>query len=86
MGAVFHCQKTPGTLKCPHSCKVVTEYVMNLLLLLLLQVKYTQKRKKLHGINKWIEGKKIANLHTYMAILTNIKLDYSSANSIYYCT
>ena len=30
--------------------------------------------------------KKIANLHTYMAILTNIKLDYSSANSIYYCT
>ena len=32
------------------------------------------------------ENKQIANLHTYMAILTNIKLDYSSANSIYYCT
>ena len=29
--------------------------------------------------------KKIANLHPYMAILINIKLDYSSANSIYYC-
>ena len=26
--------------------------------------------------------KKKANLHTYMAILTNIKLDYSKANSI----
>ena len=32
------------------------------------------------------ENKQIANLHTYMAILKNIKLDYSSANSIYYCT
>ena len=30
--------------------------------------------------------KKIANLHTYMAIITNIKLDHSGANSIYYCT
>ena len=30
--------------------------------------------------------KKIANLHTHMAILPNIKLDYSSANSVYYCT
>ena len=26
--------------------------------------------------------KKIVNLHTYLVILTNIKLDYSSANSI----
>ena len=31
-------------------------------------------------------NKQIANLHTYMAILTTITLDYSSANSIYYCT
>ena len=61
----------------------------------LLQVKDIQKRKKLHRINKVIkrkqnkkkqENKQIANLHTYMTILTNIKLDYSSANSIYYCT
>ena len=29
------------------------------------------------------KNKQIANLLTYMAILTNIKLDYSSANSIY---
>ena len=43
-----------------------------------------KKEKNLHGINKWIKRKKIANLHTYMATLTNIKLDYSSANSIYY--
>ena len=48
---------------------------------------HTEKKKKLHRINKVIKRKKqIANLHTYMAILTNIKLDYSSANSIYYCT
>ena len=58
-----------------------------------MQVKDIQKRKK-NRINKVIkrkpkkkqENKQIANLHTYMAILTNIKLDYSSANSIYYCT
>ena len=38
-------------------------------------------------MNKEVKRKKIANLHTYTAILTNIKLDYSkSANSIYYCT
>ena len=37
-------------------------------------------------MNKVIKEKKVAKLHTYMAILTNIKLDYSSANSIYYCT
>ena len=49
---------------------------------------HTEKEKKLHRINKVIKRKKkrIANLHTYMAKLTNIKLDYSSANSIYYCT
>ena len=28
--AIFHCQKTPATVKCPHACKVVMEYVMNL--------------------------------------------------------
>ena len=37
-------------------------------------------------MNKVIKKKKIANLHTYTAILTNIKLDYSSANSTYYCS
>ena len=43
---------------------------------LLLQVKHTQKRKKkLHRMNKETKRKKIANLHTYTAILTNIKLD-----------
>ena len=47
---------------------------------------HTEKKKKLHRMNKEIKRKKIANLHTYTAILTNIKLDYSSANSIYYCT
>ena len=56
-----------------------------------MQVKDIQKRIKLHRLNKVIktkqkQNKQIANLHTYMAILTNIKLDYSSANSIYYCT
>ena len=30
LGVVFHCQKTPATVECQHSCKVVTEYVMNL--------------------------------------------------------
>ena len=53
-----------------------------------------KKGKKLHRITKVIKRKKktkqtnkqIANLHTCMAILTNIKLDYSSANSIYYYT
>ena len=47
----------------------------------------TEKKKNLPRTNKVIKRKKkqVANLHTYMAILTNIKLDYSSANSIYYC-
>ena len=58
-----------------------------------MQVKDIQK--KIPRINKVIkikqqqkkqENKQIANLHNYMAILTNIKLDYSSADSIYYCT
>ena len=47
---------------------------------------HTEKKKNLPRINKVIKRKKkVANLHTYMAILANIKLDYSSANSIYYC-
>ena len=82
--------------------KVVLQFLANLyppskltlkeltlkLFFLLLQVKQTEKKNKLHRISKVTKRKKkqIANLHTYMAILTNIKLDYSSANSIYYCT
>ena len=37
------------------------------------------KEKKLHRMNKVIKRKKCV-------ILTNIKLDYSCANSTYYCT
>ena len=37
-------------------------------------------------MNNKKEKTEIAILHTNMAVLTNIKLDYSSANSIYYCT
>ena len=33
-----------------------------------------RKEKKLHRMNKVIKRKKIANLHTYVAILTNIKV------------
>ena len=46
----------------------------------------THRKEKNYTINKVIKRKRIANLHTYMAKVTNIKLDYSSANSIYYCT
>jgi len=46
--------------------------IIIILLFFLLQVKHTQKRKKLHRINKVIIRKKtnkqIANLHTYMHI------------------
>ena len=55
----------------------------------LLRVKHTQKRKKLHKINKWKKTKKKTNgelTHLHGNIYKNIKLDYSSANSIYYCT
>ena len=68
LGAVFQCQKTPATVRCPHSCKVVTEYVMNFLLLL-LQVKHTQKRKKKKKItqnksmNKKEKNSEFTHLH-----------------------
>ena len=60
---------------------------------ILLQVKHTQK-KKLHRINKEIKRKKQKTkkqtnsefTHLHGNILTNIKIRYSSANSIYYCT
>ena len=61
---------------------------------ILLPVKHTQK-KKLHRINKEIKRKKQKTkkqrknsefTHLHGNILTNIKIRYSSANSIYYCT
>ena len=59
-----------------------------LIIIIIIIASKTQTEKKLHRINKVTKRKKkqIANLHTYMSILTNIKLDYSSAYFIYYCT
>ena len=53
---------------------------------------HTEKKQKLRRINKVIkqnETKKNINsefTHLHGNILTNIKIRYSSANSIYYCT
>ena len=55
---------------------------------------HTGKKQKLHRINKVIKTKnkktnKQTNsefTHLHGNILTNIKIRYSSANSIYYCT
>ena len=62
-------------------------YIYIYFLFFLLQVKHTQK-KKIHRINKVIKRKnKKTNsefTHLHGNILTNIKLRYSSANSIYY--
>ena len=56
------------------------------LFIIIIASKTHPKKKKITQNKSMNKKKKIANLHTYMAILTNIKLDYSSANSIYYCT
>ena len=64
------------------------------LFFIFLQVKHTQKRNKNYTINKVIKTKnktkkKQTNsefTHLHGNILTNIKIRYSSANSIYYCT
>ena len=60
-------------------------------LFFLLQVKHTHTHKKLHRINKVIKRKKNKNkkknsefTRLHGNILTNIKLRYSIANSIYY--
>ena len=55
---------------------------------------HTEKKQKLHRINKEIKRKKQKQkkqtnsefTHLHGNILTNIKIRYSSANSIYYCT
>ena len=55
---------------------------------------HTEKKQKLHRINKVIKRKKKVTkkktnsefTHLHGNILTNIKICYSSANSIYYCT
>ena len=53
---------------------------------------HTEKKQKLHRINKVIKRKKNNKktnsefTHLHGNILTNIKIRYSSANSIYYCT
>ena len=54
---------------------------------------HTEKKQKLHRINKVIKNKKQTKnqtnsefTHLHGNILTNIKIRYSSANSIYYCT
>ena len=54
---------------------------------------HTEKKQKLHRINKVIKTKNKKNkqtnsefTHLHGNILTNIKICYSSANSIYYCT
>ena len=53
---------------------------------------HTEKKQKLHKINKVIKRKKTKKktnsefTHLHGNILTNIKICYSSANSIYYCT
>ena len=53
---------------------------------------HRKKKQKLHRINKVIKTKKKTNKQTNSEfthlngnILTNIKIRYSSANSIYYC-
>ena len=64
------------------------------LFFILLQVKHTQKKNKNYTINKVIKTKnkktnKQTNsefTHLHGNILTNIKIRYSSANSIYYST
>ena len=59
---------------------------------------HTEKNKKLHRINKVIKRKNQKNTtqqqqktnseftHLHGNILTNIKIRYISANSIYFCT
>ena len=55
---------------------------------------HTEKKQKLHRINKVIKTKnkktnKQTNsefTHLHGNILTNIKIRYSNGNSIYYCT
>ena len=66
----------------------LTSCLIIIIIIIIIIASKTQTEKKLHRINKVTKRKKkqIANLHTYMSILTNIKLDYSSAYFIYYCT
>ena len=47
---------------------------------------HTEEKKKLHRMNKVIKRKKNSEFTHLQDNTTNIKLDYSSANSIYYCT
>ena len=56
---------------------------------------HTEKKKKLHRINKVIKRKNTTQqqqktnsefTHLHGNILTNIKIRYISANSIYFCT
>ena len=74
----------------PRTYRVFLSYPLTscLIIIIIIIASKTQTEKKLHRINKVTKRKKkqIANLHTYMSILTNIKLDYSSAYFIYYCT
>ena len=72
----------------PRTYRVFLSYPLtSCLIIIIIIASKTQTEKKLHRINKVAKRKKqIANLHTYMSILTNIKLDYSSAYFIYYCT
>ena len=64
------------------------------LFFILLQVKHKKKKNKNYTINKVIKTKKKQTnkqtnsefTHLHGNILTNIKIRYSSANSIYYCT
>ena len=74
----------------PRTYRVFLSYPLTscLIIIIIIIASKTQTENKLHRINKVTKRKKkqIANLHTYMSILTNIKLDYSSAYFIYYCT
>ena len=75
----------------PRTYRVFLSYPLTsclIIIIIIIIASKTQTEKKLHRINKVTKRKKkqIANLHTYMSILTNIKLDYSSAYFIYYCT
>ena len=75
----------------PRTYRVFLSYPLTsclIIIIIIIIASKTQTENKLHRINKVTKRKKkqIANLHTYMSILTNIKLDYSSAYFIYYCT
>ena len=45
LGAVFHCQKTPATVKCAHSCNEVTEKRHELFFIIIASKTHTKRKK-----------------------------------------